>query len=441
MSKVTKGTKGTKTTKHGLLNPSLRYIVTHVKGTKEMSLQIRVNVGSRDESPEISGLSHLLEHMFFQGSQNYPTVKELESEVYRCGGNFNAFTDLDETVFHIECSSDCADKACDIVADSLYRSLFLPKKLENEKKVVINELKGYQSNPRQIAQQGLQGILFEGTRLEKDIGGNVATVLSVTTDVLKNFVNTYYTGKDAITVSLVSSKSLSEGVRLLRTHFKEVPHYEVPVIASICNDRKRILYPDFVFQKSHGQIAYSHNKAEQSYVSIGFPAPRYTRKDLKDMTTVSLISELLTGYMSSYLYENLRNKHGLIYHIHSGSSSLEDLGFFVIETATRNQQATVEQTCSLILDLCASLPHLVTHETLKDAQDHLIQSLKLGDREVHEIGLQNAGDLVYLGKTMSDSERQKLITSVKVSDIQRVSERIFQAQNCHISYTGSKRYL
>ena len=67
---------------HGNLNPCMKYLVNRVKDTKKMSLQIFVKVGSRDETSEISGMSHLLEHMFFQGSQSYPTVKQLETQIY-----------------------------------------------------------------------------------------------------------------------------------------------------------------------------------------------------------------------------------------------------------------------------------------------------------------------------------------------------------------------
>jgi len=379
--------------------------------------------------------------MFFQGSENYPTVKQLERDIYRCGGNFNAFTDLDETVFHIECSSDCMDQACDIISDALYRSLFSPQKLVTEKKVVVNELKEYESDPPRIAYESLQEILFKGTRLEKRVGGTVKTVQGVTVNVLKNFVNTYYTGNDAITVSIVSSKPLSEGVRVLKKHFKDVPHYDVPKILSICNDRTRILYPDCVFSKKTGKIRYTHNPSPQSYLSIGFPSPRYSLKATKDRFTMNIISELLSGYMSAYLYDELRHKKGLIYHISSGSMTQEDLGFFMIETATQNRKETVEQTCSLLLDVCSSLPTLITEDTLQDAKDHLLQGMKLSDKDVHSIGLMNATNLVHLGKILTDNDRQRHLKSVTVSDVQSLATKVFRYQTCHISYTGSKKYL
>ena len=76
----------------GDLNSAMKYVVVQMDCGDEMSLQVRVNVGSRDETEDIKGISHLLEHMFFQGSKSYPTSKQLEKEIYSCGGNYNAYT-------------------------------------------------------------------------------------------------------------------------------------------------------------------------------------------------------------------------------------------------------------------------------------------------------------------------------------------------------------
>ena len=86
-----------------------KYIVCKIKSDNHISIQIRVNAGSRDEKNNILGISHLLEHMFFQGSEKYPTQKDLESAIYECGGSFNAYTSKSSTVFYIDASKKCLE--------------------------------------------------------------------------------------------------------------------------------------------------------------------------------------------------------------------------------------------------------------------------------------------------------------------------------------------
>ena len=423
--------------KHGTLNKSMKYLVTQVNDTEEMSLQIYVNVGSRDESKGLSGISHLLEHMFFQGSMKYPSVKDLETKIYECGGKFNAFTTNSETVYHIECVSDCVEEACDIMSDAFYRSLFDETKLENEKGVVLNELQEYQSNPRDICVQGLQDVTFKGTRLDKDIGGDPESVKAVTARMLKNYVNTHYNGE--VVVSLTSKLSVPKGEKLLKQYFSETPHYECVTMPKILKDKKRILYPDHLLRKKQGGIQYTHNKSKQSFIAIAFPSVKYT--DIRGHYTMKMISEVLTGYMSSYLYQELRHDRGLIYHIYSYSQCFEDMGIFRIQCATDNSKEKVIETLETILHVVDSLDTLITTQTLNSAISHQLNLLSLRDKAVHKIGHEATQNLVYLGKVLSTKEQKGYIKSVSIQDIQALVPKIFKSQHCFISYTGSSSYL
>ena len=423
--------------KHGALNESMKFVVTQVKNTEEISLQIYVKVGSRDESKELSGISHLLEHMFFQGSMKYPTVKDLEETIYKCGGNFNAFTSNAETVYHIECVSKCVEDACDIASDAFYRSLFDKEKLENEKKVVLNELKEYQSNPKYICAQGLQEIAFKGTLLDKDIGGNPKAVRAVTVQKLKNYVSTHYNGE--VVVSLTSKLPLSKGEELLKQYFSEVAHYECTKMPKILKDKKRKLYPDHWSKKTHGDIRYTHHTGKQSFIAIAFPSVKYT--DVAGQYTMKILSEILTGYMSSYLYQELRHEKGLIYHVDSGSEFFEDMGIFRIHCATENTQDTVIETIETITSFLDTVDTHVSEDVLDSAQSHLSHVLSLTDKQVHKIGFEATQDLVYLGKVLSTKEKRDYIKGVTLKDIREMASKIFKSQYCFISYTGSSPYL
>jgi len=414
----------------------MKYLVVQIEGSDKLSVQVRVNVGSRDETDDIRGISHLLEHMFFQGSKKYPTSKELEVEVYKCGGELNAYTDYHETVYHTEGSKRCVKTIVEIMAASLYESLILAKNLENEKKVVINEINDALSNPEAFVQQQLMSTVYQGTRLEQDIGGTEASVKSITVPKLKNFLNTYYS-QDMI-VTLCSSDPAEEGVALLKKYFSEIPQYRVKTIPSITSDKKRHLYPSRPFEQVHGQLTFTEDSSEQSFISVSFPSYRYS--DKKSFAMI-LISEILTGYMNSRLYTVLRQKHGLIYHMDSGSESHEDMGIFVVNCTAKNQRESVVQCVQLLLQTILEISKTITKTDLDASKEHLVEGIRLGKNEAHYIAGRAAQDLYHLGKVEPLSAKIKTINKIQLKDIKAISRDVFKVNQCCISYSGSEDYL
>ena len=153
------------------------------------------------------------------------------------------------------------------------------------------------------------------------------------------------------------------------------------------------------------------------------------------------LSEILTGYMSSYLYQELRHERGLIYHVDSGSEFFEDMGIFRIHCATENTQETVIETIETITSFLDTVDTHVSEDVLDSAQSHLSHVLSLTDKQVHKIGFEATQDLVYLGKVLSTKEKRDYIKGVTLKDIREMASKIFKSQYCFISYTGTSPYL
>ena len=424
------------TIQFGSLNPSMKYIVCKIKSDNHISIQIRVNAGSRDEKNNILGISHLLEHMFFQGSIKYPTQKDLESAIYECGGSFNAYTSKSSTVFFIDASKKCLEKTIDIISDAFYHSLFHEKNFMNEKKVVVNEINDYLSQPSTLSWYGVDEISFKNTRLEKDIAGSEKSVNSITVDKLKNYINTYYS-KNVI-VSLAGNFTTEKGYQLLKKYFNKKPHYQVKKIPAIIDDKKRILYPNFNHKQKKMNVKYVHKNVEQSFITITFPSYKYS--DQKTYIT-SIIPQLLTGYLSSKLYNVLRNKHGLVYHISSGEDIYEDLGRFHIHCSTKNNSKSTNECVHYILQVLETLKDSVTKKEFNECKKHLIESMKLNKNNAHWSAKNYALDLYYLKKIRSIQDEIKLIQQVQIKDIQNISTKIFQKHLMNICYTAKQNYL
>lgn len=424
----------------GDLNDSMKYVVVQMDCGDEMSLQVRVNVGSRDETDDIKGISHLLEHMFFQGSKGFPTSKQLEQQIYACGGNYNAYTDYHETVYHTEASASCSEKVAEIMSESVYNSLLKQKNLDNEKKVVVNELRDALSNDQEVVSQNLLSDMFQDTRLEGDIGGTVDTVKKITLSQLRNFLNTYYL-QDMIVV-YCSSQHVKQGVDLLKRYFSKQPHYSVKRDPKITQDKQRILYPNHLSLRkpvSPFRTVYHKSSQEQSFLSIGFPCCKYS--ETKQCYEMIMISEFLTGYMNSLLYTVLRQKHGLIYHIDSGCEFYEDMGFFVISCTSTNQKAKVRKTVDLIIQCVAKLDKLLNKKDIQRVKQHLIKGINLGKNMPHSVGAEYSQDVYHLGKVEHLRDKYKIINEITMKELKQTFRKYLQPQLATVSYSGTTEYL
>lgn len=423
--------------KVGLLPSGIRYLLVKTDSDNKVSVQIRVNVGSRDEEPRIKGISHLLEHMFFQGSESYPTSKKLEREIYRCGGNFNAYTDYDETVFHTEGFSKCVDTIAKIMADSFYRSRFLAKNFANEQKIVINELNDVYSKPQDMVVLELLRTAFEGTRLEEDVGGTPETVKSITVDDIKNFVNTYY--QRNVIVTIAGDVSLKHCEALVKRLFSKTAHYPVKRNTAICDDSERILYKDFPFRQTGMKIHHIPDKSEQCFVAIGFPS--YAYADTTKTYQMLLVREILTGYMNSRLYTLLRQREGLVYHVDSGNSFYEDFGYYTIRCTTSNNRRTLRKCVTLILQEVCLLSQKLTKNQFSDSKEHLLKSLVLEADNCHSVGLEYSQDLYHYGKVLPIKEKLAIVRKISLADIRGVAKEVFQPERATICYSGTSVYL
>src|SRR3990167_2926225 len=126
----------------------LRLITAPLSNTKAVTVLFLVGVGSRYESKNLNGISHFLEHMFFNGTKKRPTTLDIAKSLDAVGANYNAFTGEEYTGFYVRAASEHFDLALDILFDMLYNSLFMNAEIEREKGVISEEINMYQDTPQ-----------------------------------------------------------------------------------------------------------------------------------------------------------------------------------------------------------------------------------------------------------------------------------------------------
>src|SRR5690349_17186801 len=142
------------------LDNGLTVVLKQQHGSPVVAFQAWVGVGSADEPEELAGIAHVFEHMLFKGTQKRG-VGAIAQEVEGAGGDINAWTSFDQTVFHLVLASRFFDTGLDIIADALQRSSFDPGELERELKVVLEEVKQGEDSPSRIATQSLFATAYQ----------------------------------------------------------------------------------------------------------------------------------------------------------------------------------------------------------------------------------------------------------------------------------------
>lgn len=169
----------------------LRLLVEPSHASRVVAVQIWVRVGSADEGPDEAGLAHLHEHMLFKGTASRG-VGELASEIEAAGGEINAWTSFDQTVYHVTIASRELDVALDVLADAVRNSTFDPEELEREIEVVIEELHRGRDQPARVAGEMLFSGLYRRHPYGRPVIGTLDSVRSMTRDKVLRFYDRWY---------------------------------------------------------------------------------------------------------------------------------------------------------------------------------------------------------------------------------------------------------
>src|SRR5688572_30717056 len=173
------------------LENGLEVVLEENHAAPVVAFQAWVKVGSADEPPELAGIAHVFEHMLFKGTKKRG-VGQIAQEVESAGGEINAWTSYDETVYHLVLASDFFDTGLDILADTLTSSSFDPQEFERERNVVLEEIKQGLDDPDRVAAQSLFQTAFDVHPYGRPIIGSEATVRRMKRDDLLSFFGKYY---------------------------------------------------------------------------------------------------------------------------------------------------------------------------------------------------------------------------------------------------------
>ena len=401
-----------------ILPNGLTILTEQMDHIRSVSMGIWIKSGSRHEDPLVNGISHFVEHMVFKGTSNR-TAEDIARQVDSIGGNMDAFTGKETICFNVKVLDEHLPVAVDILSDMVLHPIFDAREITRERGVILEEIKMDEDNPDYLVHEIFTQNFFKGHPLGKPILGTKDTVRRFDQDVIL----AYYGGKflpGNMIISAAGNLNHGELVGLLTDRFASLP-----AGANGWHDTP---------PKTNSRIILRNKKSlEQVQICVGVPSYPISH-DRRYVTYI--LNTLLGGGMSSRLFQNVREKQGLVYSIFSELNPFRDVGMMSVYAGTSRESAP-KVVQSIVNEFRALKREPIAEEELKRAKDQLKGSLMLS-LESSTARMSNlARQEMYYDHFISMDEIIHRIQAVTVEDLLRTANELFQPELIAVTVLGN----
>jgi zinc protease len=402
------------------LENGLRVAIQEDHFAPVVAIQMWVKAGSADETPDVAGAAHVHEHMIFKGTARRP-VGAIAAEVESSGGQINAFTTADHTVYHLVLASRYFSTGLDIIADAMQHSAFDPHELGKELSVVMEEWKRGEDSPTSRAATELFRLAYTTHPYGRPVIGFRETIEALNRERVLNFYQRWYhpNNMTLVIVGDVDRATAQQEVLRLFTGQRTVPLPSRPRTPEPSQQELRLSVMDM--------------NVEEFYLYLGFPIPPAQHEDV---FALDLLSYTLGGGESSRLVQTLQVDKELVNWIAAHAYTPEDAGLFIV-TAALEQDKVRPALEEVLTALFRCKDSLVSPAELTRARTNL-ESDFIYRRETVQ------GQARQLGYCLTvfddpDYEHRYLdgLAQVTRQDIQRVAQRYFKADALSLVFLGS----
>ncbi|MDQ7819932.1 MAG: pitrilysin family protein [Armatimonadota bacterium] len=397
----------------------MRVLTERIPHVRTVAAGIWVGVGSRHEPPEHHGISHFLEHLFFKGTAAR-TALEIAQAVDEIGGQMNAFTDREQTVFYIKVLSAHLDRALEVYADMLLRATLAPESIERERQVITEEIKSYEDSPDELVQDLFAQTVWNSHPLGRPVIGTLATVGRLQRDDFLTHIARHYR-PDNVLLAAAGDLDHEQVVRAAERHF-----------GGWEGTARRTDQPP---PRAEAAVAVRSKETEQVHLCLG--SQGLAQAD-DGRYVLAVLDHLLGGGMSSRLFQEIREKRGLVYSIASYAAAYRDGGLFVIY-AGMSPGAGPEVVRLVLEELDRVRTDPVPDAELRRAKESLKGSLMLGLESTGSRMSMLARSLIYHGRVVSLDELLARIDAVTSEDVQRMAQRLLRPEGLSLAAIGPFR--
>lgn len=379
------------------------------------AVQVWVKTGSANETPKEAGITHQIEHMIFKGTPTRNTG-EIARTIETSGGKINAYTSFDRTVYYVEIDSARFDTALDVLLDAVQHSLFDPEELKKEKEVVLEEYRRSLDIPENQLSWAMMALSYQKHPYGRPIIGYEETILSFDREMILKYMDKWYTPQNMVVVAVGDF----EAAKALESIKKRVRNFPERTGAK---PSRPVEPPQTELRKT-----IKNARVQQVYLDLCWHIPALTHEDIY---ALDMLEVILGKGKTSRLYQALKMKTNLVYHVSAGAYALADPSLFSVDATLHPKKldqalAAIGREISEVTHTPVTPSELSKAKTMAEAafvfdmEDMAGQARTLGFFQTMTGNMDNAD--AYLSK----------IKQVTADDILRVSQTYLVPENLSI---------
>ncbi len=398
------------------LQNGVRVVTESMPSVRSASLGIWADIGSAAEPPEQRGVSHLIEHMLFKGTQRR-SAREIAEAMDGVGGNLNAFTDKESTCYYAKVIDRHVPLAVDVLADMFLHSVFDPAELAKEQKVVLEEIRMYDDSPDEVIHDLFIATMWSGSNLGAPTIGYAETVSALTREDLRAHLRARY----APTTVVVTAAGNVDHDRIVELFADAFARFEGKALSPV-PERPRLTPASRIKRKD----------TEQAYILMGTQG--VSSRDERRYT-LSVLDTILGGGMSSRLFQEVREKRGLAYSVYSFQQSYRETGLFGISAGTSpgSVQVCVDVIAGEMQRLAAEGP---SNEEVALAKEHIKGSLTLSLESTSSRMMRLGRSEFNLGRQITTEEIERQVDAVEREGVWMLARELFRAESLGLCVLG-----
>jgi len=386
-----------------------------VKGVRSFTAGIWVKVGSRNEHPAKNGCSHFLEHMFFKGTKKR-TARDIAFETDSVGGDINAFTSKENTAFYVKVLDVHLEKGLDLLTDIFCHSLLTEEDVERERGVIQEEIKMVDDTPDDLIHDLFSKDLWGQDGLGQPVLGDRKTVKALMRQDLLGHIRRFYGTVDTI-VSCAGSFDHDKVISLLNAKLGGLRRGSEPKLDH---------YPGF-----KSQVHLYPKDLSEVHLCLGLEGLKQADPERYEYY---ILNTVFGAGLSSRLFQEIREKRGLVYTIYSYISSYSDAGLWGVYAGTGKKK--LEEVMSLTLKFLKEIPDDLHESELAKAKEQLKGNLLLG-LESTQSRMQNiAKQEIYFGRYFSPAEIIREIDAVSLKKLKELAEKLVKGKSPALTILG-----
>jgi predicted Zn-dependent peptidase len=386
------------------LDSGLRVVTETLPELRSVTLGAWVGSGGRDEHEHEWGASHFLEHLLFKGTAER-SARDIAAAIESVGGEMNAFTTHEQTVFYVRVPDTQFARAFDVLADVLWAPAFRPDDVESERQVILEEIGMRDDDPDDVVHELFASALFPAHPLGREVLGSAASIGAIAREGIAAYHAAHYRPSNMVFAAAGNV-----------THERVLEH----VTARFPADGGRRPARPRPTPAPPRPLSVCTRDTEQAHLVMGARALPATDPD---RYALMLVNQVLGGGMASRLFQEVREARGLAYSVYSYTAGFDDTGTFAVYAGTAPER--VHETLAVVESEFDRLrAGGVTDDELAAAKGHLVGSLAMS-LETSASRMRRLGRAESVEREVPTlDELAARITRVTQADVGRVVERV-----------------